>query len=185
MIQHFWDPDEGSFFFTSDDHEQLIVRTKNFYDLAIPSGNSMAASNLIRLYHFVQNSKYIDKAEQTMQAGAKSAAENPFGFGQLLIAMYLYIKKPVEITIIRKTENPRANSEMVNWLNRQFIPNAIIAVINNKSQLEELQSYSFFKGRNLVQENQRECEYALVCRNFSCSLPIHSIQELERHIRTP
>jgi hypothetical protein len=144
----------------------------------------MAASNLLRLYHFNQNSNYIDKAEHIMRAGAKTAAENPFGFGQLLIAMYLYIKKPVEVTIIRKTEK-RASSEMVNWLNKQYIPNGIIAIIDNKSQLQELQNYPFFKGRNLEQENQKESEYALVCRNFSCSLPIHSIQELERHIRMP
>ena len=183
MIQHFWDPKEGSFFFTSDDHEQLIVRTKNFYDLAIPSGNSMAASILLRLYHLIQNSDYIDKAEHIMRAGAKAAAENPFGFGQLLIAMYLYIKKPVEITIIRKTDKERADSEMLNWLNLQFIPNGISAIIDNKSQLQELQNYAFFKGRNLEHENQKESEYALVCRNFSCSLPIHSIQELERLIR--
>jgi uncharacterized protein YyaL (SSP411 family) len=185
MIRHFWDPNEGSFFFTSDDHEQLIVRTKSFYDLAIPSGNSMAASNLLRLYHFNQNSSYIGKADHIMRAGAKTAAENPFGFGQLLIAMYLYIKKPVEVTIVRKTEKQRTSSEMVNWLNRQFIPNGIIAIIDNKSQLQELQKYPFFEGRNLEQENQKESEYALVCRNFSCSLPIHSIQELERLIRMP
>jgi uncharacterized protein YyaL (SSP411 family) len=48
-----------------------------------------------------------------------------------------------------------------------------------------LQKYPFFEGRNLEQENQKESEYALVCRNFSCSLPIHSIQELERLIRMP
>jgi uncharacterized protein YyaL (SSP411 family) len=185
MIQHFWDPEGGSFFFTSDDHEQLIVRTKSFYDLAIPSGNSMAVSNLLRLYHFIQNNDYLYKAEHIMREGAKTASENPFGFGHLLIAMYLYIKKPVEITIIRNTEKQRANSEMVNWVNRQFIPNGIIAIIENKSQLQELQNYPFFKGRNLVQENQKDSDYALVCRNFSCSLPINSIQELERLVRMP
>jgi uncharacterized protein YyaL (SSP411 family) len=51
MLEHFWDQKEGNLFFTSDDHEKLIVRTKNFYDLAIPSGNSVAAANLLRLYH--------------------------------------------------------------------------------------------------------------------------------------
>jgi uncharacterized protein len=185
MIQHFWDPNGGSFFFTSDDHEQLIVRTKSFYDLAIPSGNSMAASNLLRLYHFIQNNDYLYKAEHIMREGAKTASENPFGFGHLLIAMYLYIKKPVEITIIRNTKKQRANSEMVNWLNGQFIPNGIIGIIENESQLQELQNYPFFKGRNLVQENQKESDYALVCRNFSCSLPINSVQELERLVRMP
>ena len=71
MIGHFWDEKQGNFFFTSDDHEQLIVRTKSLYDLAIPSGNSMA-STLLRLYHITQNSNYLLKAEQIMSAGAKA-----------------------------------------------------------------------------------------------------------------
>ncbi len=185
MIQHFWDQDEGSFFFTSDDHEQLIVRTKGFYDLAIPSGNSMAASNLIKLYHFTQNNDYLHKAEYIMRQGAKTAAENPFGFGQLLIAMYLYIKKPIEITVLRKSVKKKSNSDMVDWLNKQFIPNGIIAVIESESQIQQLQNYPFFKGRNLVKEDQTESEWALICRNFSCSLPISSIEELEALIKSP
>ncbi|MGC2563992.1 MAG: thioredoxin domain-containing protein, partial [Nitrososphaeraceae archaeon] len=68
MIRHFWDEKQGNFFFTSDDHEQLIVRTKSLYDLAIPSGNSMAASTLLRLYHITRNSNYLLKAEQIMSA---------------------------------------------------------------------------------------------------------------------
>ena len=73
MIRHFWDEKQGNFFFTSDDHEQLIVRTKSLYDLAIPSGNSMAASTLLRLYHITRNSNCLLKAEQIMSAGAKAA----------------------------------------------------------------------------------------------------------------
>jgi uncharacterized protein len=59
MIDHFWDKQgNDGFFFTSDDHEALIIRTKNYYDLAIPSGNSVAAMNLMRLYHFAQKNDY-------------------------------------------------------------------------------------------------------------------------------
>ena len=100
MLKHFWDEKEANLFFTSDDHEKLIVRTKNFYDLAMPSGNSMAASNLLRLYHYTQNNSYLDRAVRIMKAGSKSAAENPFGFGQMLNSIYLYVKKPVEVTVI-------------------------------------------------------------------------------------
>jgi hypothetical protein len=74
---------------------------------------------------------------------------------------------------------------MVNWLNRQFIPNRIIAIIENDLQLEQLQKYLFFKGRNSDKEKEKEnkSEFAFVCRNNTCSLPIYSIEELERHIR--
>jgi len=182
MLQHFWDHNEGNLFLTSDDHEQLIVRTKNLYDLAVPSGNSIAASNLLRLYHLVQNNDYLDRAEKIIKAGAKTALENPFGFGQLLVAIYLYVKKPVEITIILDTKQ-KLHSQMANWLNRQFIPNRIVAMIENDLQLEQLQKYLFFKGRNSDEEKENKSEFAFVCRNNTCSLPIYSVEELERHIR--
>ena len=77
MIQHFWDDKDGNLYFTSDDHEQLIVRTKSLYDLAIPSGNSVAASNLLRLYYITENDDYLHKAERIMKAGARTASREP------------------------------------------------------------------------------------------------------------
>lgn len=195
MIQHFWDSKEGNFFFTSNDHEQLIVRTTNLYDLAIPSGNSMAAYNLLRLYHITQNNNYLEKAEKIMKTGLKAAAENPIGFGQLLMAIYLYVNKPLEITVIRKYTQKQSDSQyMSHWLDKQFIPNRIEVVIKNSSHLEELQKYPFFNGKkeedNSDTENERSAssnsndnsEYAFVCKNFACSLPIHSLQDLQLHI---
>jgi uncharacterized protein YyaL (SSP411 family) len=168
MLQHFWDEKDGNLFFTSDDHEKLIVRTKNFYDLAIPSGNSIAASNLLKLYHYTQTKDYLDRAVSIMKAGARPAAENPFGFGQLLVSIYLYVKKPVEVTVI--TGN---NSGMASWLNRQYLPDGINAVVS-ADELQSLQKYPYFKGRQ-----GEGGETAFVCRNFACSLPIKSQKDLE------
>ncbi len=172
MLEHFWDEKENNLFFTSDDHEKLIVRTKNFYDLAIPSGNSVSASNLLRLYHYTQKSSYLDRALQIMKTGARPAAENPFGFGQMLNAIYLYVKKPVEVTVI--TNN--SNSTMAGWLNGQFMPDGINAVVS-ANELQSLQKYAYFKGR------KGDGETAFVCRNFTCSLPMKSQQELERQLK--
>ena len=171
MLEHFWDEKENSLFFTSDDHEKLIVRTKNFYDLAIPSGNSVAASNLLRLYHYTQNRRYLDRAVTIMKTGARPAAENPFGFGQMLNAIYLYVKKPVEVTVITNS----SNSKMAGWLNQKFMPDGINAVVSS-DELHSLQKYAYFKGR------EGDGETAFVCRNFTCSLPMKSQQELERHL---
>ena len=178
MLQHFWDEKEGNLFFTSDDHEQLISRTKNFYDLAIPSGNSMAATNLLRLYHYSQNDSYFDKAVRIMKAGSSSAAQNPFGFGQMLNSIYLYVKKPVEVTVITTDNSTNTNNpHLVAWLNRQFLPNSINAIVH-ASELAALQHYPAFKGR----EAQSGGETAFVCKNYTCSLPIQSIEELERQL---
>jgi uncharacterized protein YyaL (SSP411 family) len=172
MLQHFWDDKDGNLFFTSDDHEKLIVRTKNFYDLAIPSGNSAAALNLLKLYHYTQNGGYLDRAASIIKSGAKPAAENPFGFGHLLMAIYLYVKKPVEVTVVSGDKH----SGLAQWLNLQFVPDGINAVVDKK-EIDKLQKYAYFKGRAAEEET------AFVCRNFTCSLPIKSEKELERQLR--
>ena len=172
MLAHFWDENQSGFFFTSDDHEKLIVRTKNFYDLAIPSGNSAAALVLLKLHFYTQIGKYSEHANKIMRAGARAAAENPFGFGQLLICIYLYIKKPLEITIIKKT----ASSPMGRWLHSTFLPDAITAVALQQDTAL-LQNYSYFKGRADV-----IVETAFVCRNFACSLPIETLSSLQNEI---
>jgi uncharacterized protein len=178
MLEHFWDDKEGNLFFTSDDHEQLIARTKNIYDLAIPSGNSMAASNLIRLYHYSQNNSYLDRAVRMMKSSARSAAENPFGFGQMLSAIYLYVKKPIEVTVITADDDShRNNSGLAELVNRQFIPHGINAIVR-PNEFVTLQKYPYFKGRSA----EGRGETAFVCKNFSCSLPIRSVKELEREL---
>jgi uncharacterized protein YyaL (SSP411 family) len=179
MLEHFWDEKEGNLFFTSDDHEQLISRTKNFYDLAIPSGNSMAASNLLRLYHYSQKKLYLDNAVRIMKAGSRSAAENPFGFGQMLNSIYLYVKRPVEVTVIftNSDESTIDNSSLAGWLNKQYLPNGILGIVHI-NELQKLQHYPFFKGR----QPQDASETAYVCKNFSCSLPIQAVEVLEREL---
>jgi hypothetical protein len=181
MLQHFWDPVDCTLYFTSDDHEKLIVRTKSLYDLAVPSGNSVAASDLLRLYHLTQKNDYLEKAEQIMKAGATSSAENPFGFGQLLTAIYLYVKKPIEITV-RTTDNIGEGQKMARWINKQFMPNAITAIIENQSQLSRLQEYPFFSGTNSARTSQTD--YAVICRNFTCSVPIYSLSDFQDQIKS-
>ena len=178
MITHFWDPKTNDFYFTPDDNEKLIVRTKNHYDLAIPSGNSVAISNLIKLYYYTQKEDLLTKADQMIQKMSKPATGNPFGFGQLLSAIYLRMKTPLEISIIKYGEN----SELGNYLNKKFLPNAITAIVN-QSALPELDKYPYFKNKSInnnAKNNNRE--FAFVCKDFSCSLPLSTVEELEKNI---
>jgi uncharacterized protein YyaL (SSP411 family) len=182
MLKHFWDSSSGSLFLTSDDHEQLIIRTKNFYDLAIPSGNSMAAYNLLRLFHIVQNKDYLQKAEQIIKAASTPAVKNPFGFGQLLVTMSMYLKKsPVEVVIIQRPTK-EVSYKMTHWLNKQYLADGISVVIKDIAQLEKLQKYPMFAGRTTTLEKEDKAEVAFVCKNFACSLPMYSVEELQRTI---
>ena len=60
LIEHFWDSENSSFFMTSDNHEKLIIRPKSNYDLSLPSGNSVSAFVMLRLYHLSQEQAFLD-----------------------------------------------------------------------------------------------------------------------------
>ena len=68
---------------TSDDHEKLIIRPKSNYDLSLPSGNSVSAFVMLRLYHLLHEQKFLDITLKILESQAQMAAENPFGFGYL------------------------------------------------------------------------------------------------------
>jgi uncharacterized protein len=174
MIEHFWDSQSNDFFFTPDDNEKLIVRTKNHYDLAIPSGNSVAVSNLIKLYYYTGDQGLLSKADQMIKRISTPASGNPFGFGQMLSAIYLRVKSPVEVSIIKRGQS----SELANYLNRKFIPNGITAILN-EADISELEKYPYFKNKS---NNNKQNEFAYVCKDFTCSLPIDTVDELEKNL---
>ncbi len=171
LIEHFWDSENKNFFMTADNHEKLIIRPKSNYDLSMPSGNSVAANSLLRLYHFTQEKKFIDISLEVMESQATLAAENPFGFGYLLNTIYMYLQKPTEITIINSK-----NSEISNHLTGLFLPESILVTLNSENQLTNLAHLPFFKGK--IFDNEKTTVF--VCKNFTCSLPLESILEIEK-----
>jgi len=171
LLGHFWDEKEKNFFFTADNHEQLIIRTKNIYDLSLPSGNSIAANAFLRLYHLTQNSRYLDVSVKIMESLSTMAAENPFGFGQLLNTMYLYLQKPIEITLLNNE-----NQEIYENLTKRFLPESILVTIPKEEYLEDLKKYPFFEGK----EYDKTRTKVFVCKNFTCSLPLFSLVEIEK-----
>ncbi len=171
LLDHFWDATKKNFFFTADNHEKLIIRTKNIYDLSLPSGNSVAAGAMLRLYHITQEKKYLDVSIKVMESLAVLAAENPFGFGQLLNTIYAYLKKPVEITMINTI-----NTDVKNYLLKKFIPEAILVMISKKEDLESLKGFQFFTGKEFDDTKTK----VYVCRDFTCSLPLETVPEIEK-----
>ena len=172
LVDHFWDSESSSFFMTSDNHEKLIIRPKSNYDLSLPSGNSVSCFVMIRLFHLTREEKFLKIATQIMESQAQIAAENPFGFGYLLNAIYAYLQKPTEITIINSE-----NSEICKFLFSKFLPESILVTINNKTQLDNLAKFPFFTGKIFSDKTD-----VFVCRDFTCSLPLNSIAEIDSHL---
>ena len=173
LIEHFWDSEHNTFFMTADNHEKLIIRPKSNYDLSLPSGNSVAAGALLRLYHLTQEKKFLDVSLKILESQANLAAQNPFGFGHLLNIVYMYLQKPIEITIMNST-----NTELCNSLLRKFLPESILVIINDENQIKKLSEYPFFKGKEF--NDKKTTVY--VCKDFTCSLPLESISEIEKHL---
>src|SRR6185437_210316 len=179
LIKNFWDSNENNFYYTSIYHESLPIRNKILYDLAIPSGNSMSVSNFIRLYHITGNNDYMDFAEKMIKSSISSALENPFGFGCLLSSVYLYIKKPVELTFFTKNAHSKG-SILYDFINKTFIPNGIFSIIDDNYNLKNMQKYLFFQNKDLLYENSDLIgEFVLVCKDFTCSSPITDIDSLK------
>jgi len=172
LVNHFWDPKSNSFFMTSDDHEKLIIRPKSNYDLSLPSGNSVSAFVMLRLFHLSQEQSFLEITTKIMESQAQMAAENPFGFGYLLNTISMYIQKPTEITVINSE-----NSEICETLNLDYLPNSILITIKNSSQLDALLKYPFFEGKLFEDKTS-----VFVCKDFTCSLPLHTIDEINSNL---
>src|SRR6185436_1690985 len=106
MIAEFWDDENGGFFFTGASHEQLIVRAKDFFDNATPSGNSVAAEVLLRLGTLTNNQDYQRRATAIFRLTSTGMSRYPSGFGRLLCALDFYLDKPKEIALVGAADAP-------------------------------------------------------------------------------
>ena len=104
MVSHFWDEEFGGFFFTADDHEQLIARSKVFQDSSTPSGNAMATSSLVRLGRLTGRTDWLEIAERTMSASLSLIKRSPLASGQMLIAIEQYLDDAQEFVLVAENE---------------------------------------------------------------------------------
>lgn len=170
LLNHFWDKNEGGFFFTADNHEKLIARTKSLHDLSLPSGNSVAAGVLLRLYRITSDERYMGVSLKILESLSVEAAENPFGFGYLLNVIYAYLNPSLEITILNTI-----NEDLCSFLEKQFLPDAMIISVKNEEVLYDLQNLSLFSGK--VFSDKKTQVY--VCRDSVCSLPVEHIDDVK------
>ena len=92
--------DSGGFYLYSNEHEELILRPKETYDGAIPSGNSLMAYNLVQLSHLTNQEKYRDGTKQQLDFMAKAASGYPAGYGMFLTALLEYTNPPMKVTVV-------------------------------------------------------------------------------------
>jgi uncharacterized protein YyaL (SSP411 family) len=162
----FWDERDGGFFFTSSDHEALIARSKPAFDGSIPSGNSVAAFTLLRLYYLTENHSYLDKAERVLRLFYDAMEQNPFGFSHMLCALDFYLNRPKEIVLLGQCDAPETK-EMLARIHGMFLPNKTLACFAAPEQASQ-KLPSLLTGKTQVDGKLT----VYVCHNFTCSLPV-------------
>lgn len=109
VIQDFYDSDNGGFFLTGKESESLILRPKETYDGAIPSGNSMMAYNMVRLYHLGEACFSEEFLQQHLQFLLSKAIHYPVGYGMFLTALLDYVRVPDKVSIVLKDKKDLTN----------------------------------------------------------------------------
>ena len=176
MLERFLDREKGGFFFTSDDHEALIARSKPVFDGSTPSGNSAAVMALLRLHAYTGDERYF--AKPSARSGSSGLIEKqPFAFAHMLEATDLYERGPTEIVAI----GARTAPEFTRWTERiglHYLPNRALFWIDPQNQSD---AFVPEQARGKTQIDGKLTAY--ICRDRTCSLPITSIEEVEAELR--
>jgi hypothetical protein len=172
MIERFWDEEEGGFYFTSRDHEELIMRAKDYFDNAIPSGNSVAALAFLKLWALTQESVYQRCAATILRTMRQAMAKYPSGFGYLLSALDAYLSEGCEIAIIGAADSHEVRA-FVKEIYSRYLPNKVIAAAAPEDERAG-QGIKLLEGRSLVEGKAA----VYVCHNYACLLPATTVEEL-------
>ena len=166
MIDEFWDTEGGSFFFTGKSHENLIVRSKDYFDNATPSGNSVGAMALLRLAILTDNENYRNVATAVLSEVSGQIRRYPSGFGYALSAADFLLSTPKEVAIVGKDAADIHPLLHEAW--RRYLPNKVVAPGFGSENIPLLQNRPLQNGRPT----------AYVCVHYACQQPVNDISAL-------
>ncbi len=174
LLKHFWDANRGGFYFSADDGEALLVRSKEIYDGAIPSGNSVAMLNLLRLGRITANTDFEQKAAAIGRAFSGEIKSSPSASTQLMVALDFGIGPSYEVVIAggSQAEDTRA---MLNALRIRFIPNKVVLLKPTDQKEPEITRLAAFTKYQSSRDGKAT---AYVCLNYNCKLPTTEINKM-------
>ena len=171
MLRRFWDERGGGLYFTSDDAENLIVRKKEIYDGAIPSGNAVAMLNLLRLGRFTGDTDLEDRASRLQQAFSEQVRQFPSGYTQFLCALDFSLGPAREVVIAGSV----GAKDLLDALRSRYFPNQVILLRPAGQQGEEIDEVAAF-AKNYVSIDGKATAY--VCSGQTCKAPTTEVKEL-------
>lgn len=167
LIKEFFDTQTNTFFFTATEHEALLLRPKEIYDGATPSGSSMAITALIRLGRLTGDSKLLQYAEKAIQASEPVIRNSPSAVSQTLVALDLLLNDPHEIVIVEGAQ-PEEFHNVLRAVREKFLPGKVVIALDDQ---RTQQNYPLLK--NLLKDKTalKDQTTVYLCKQFSCQTP--------------
>jgi uncharacterized protein YyaL (SSP411 family) len=167
----------SGFFFTGSDHETLISRTKSGYDGAIPSGNAMAATYLLKLAEYSGSKDQASLAAETLRAFHAQMERSPSAFAQMLAAVDHYLGPKREL-VVAGARDSKGTRDALRRLWRRFDPNlALLAFDPASPDAPRLrQEASLLEGKTAGPDREKPRFY--LCEGYACQAPTDDLDEI-------
>ncbi len=174
MIKRFYDQEAGGFYTPPVENNDVLVRQKEVYDGATPSGNSVAAYSLMKLWLLTAESRYFDAGEATLRYFNSRISEIPFAHSFFMLALDLYLRNTTEVVIAASGDG--FDAEVKAAIDSLYMPDVSVVVLKEKPEAAErfefLKNYSAIQGKTTV----------YICRDHVCELPLTEREEIFRKI---
>ncbi len=173
MVSEFWNESSGGFYLGSDQTEKLIVRAMTGYDGAIPSGNSIAAMNLLKLTRITGEIKWAEMADKTFKVFSNEINRVPSGYTSMVTAFLFEYDHPKEIVVVGSGSDP-ATQDALTRMKSEYIPGKIL-LFKDTDLLSPI--LSPLAKWTATQEMIGDKVTFYVCQDFACKIPTTDIKE--------
>ena len=173
VLDLFWEEDEGHFYDSAKDGEELVVRPREVMDNATPSGNSLAVELLLRTAAIFGVDEYRQVASRALVMEVEPMARYPSAFGRLLSTLSAALVPPLEVVLVAETDGEGLGDFLFSAHHR-YLPFRVVV----GGDPRELPPLPILEGR----EVRGGKTTAYVCREFTCSTPFHDPVELSREL---
>ena len=174
LVDHFWDAHRGGFYFAPDDGETLIVRKKEVYDGAVPSGNAVAMHNFLRLARITARAEYAEKASGIMKAFSAPVKAFPSGYTQFLGSLDFAFGPSYEVVVVGPSKGD-GTRKMLNALRSRFMPNQVVLFRPSDKDSSEIDGVAEFIRDHVPRDGKAT---AYVCLDHACKTPTTDVSEM-------
>ena len=178
ILQHFWDNENGGFFFTPDFGEELLVREKQIYDGAIPSGNSVAMLILLKLGRLISNPEFENKANMLAKIFAQQVQKIPNAYSFFLLGLDYALGPSYEIVIVGSAEN-KETQIMIAKLREHYLPNKVVLLKEPNTESDVTELNELLKEYKMIDNKPT----VYVCQEFVCKKPTNDIETMLEQLR--